>query len=37
MITLPPFKDNETNPIFIQLGAPFPIIINELIQVVYPN
>lgn len=37
LITLPPFKDNESNPIFIYASAPPPLDINEIIQIVYPN
>jgi hypothetical protein len=37
LITLPPFKDNETNPIFINITTPLPFNISEIIQVVYPD
>jgi hypothetical protein len=37
LITLPPFHDNETNPIFINVTTTPPFNISEIIQVVYPN
>ena len=37
LITLPPFHDNETNQIFINVTATPPFNISEIIQVVYPN
>ncbi len=35
MIILPRFRDNESNPIFIVIGA--PVNVREVIKVVYPN
>ena len=37
LITLPPFHDNENNPIFIDVTTTPPFNIKEIIQVVYPD
>ncbi len=37
MITLPPFKDNETNPIFLTYSSPPPLNISEIITFLPPD